>query len=269
MKDSGLTRTATALPQYLADCGLLPSTQAKYAEIISSADTSDLLTWIQEKVNSSLPIGTVLPIRAAVKHYLIAEEGYSDEELQELLPRAQGVETQFRESLTPEQLALYHRAVKEIEAEPARTILELLPRTGLKIGEACQLKQAAVVEGEKGAQLRFVNAAGRKREVPLVGSARSILTSYMKANPSDGWLFTGYLNQPIGPHAIRKYTRLIAVRHPDLAGLSPVLLRHTYARMALQHGMELTELQKILGHSSIRTTARYLTGTEPSAKRLT
>ena len=66
--------------------------------------------------------------------------------------------------------------------------------------------------------------------------------------------FTG----PIGPHGVRKYTRKIAADYPSLSGLSPHVLRHTFATMALRNGMDLARLQTILGHESIETTRRYL-----------
>lgn len=37
----------------------------------------------------------------------------------------------------------------------------------------------------------------------------------------------------------------------------PHLIRHTTATHALQHGMDITEIQKMLGHSSIATTMIY------------
>ena len=37
----------------------------------------------------------------------------------------------------------------------------------------------------------------------------------------------------------------------------PHLIRHTTATMALQHGMDVTEIQKMLGHANIATTMIY------------
>ena len=35
------------------------------------------------------------------------------------------------------------------------------------------------------------------------------------------------------------------------------LIRHTTATMGLQHGMDVTEIQKMLGHANIETTIIY------------
>jgi integrase/recombinase XerD len=40
------------------------------------------------------------------------------------------------------------------------------------------------------------------------------------------------------------------------------VLRHTFATTALQKGISLTTVQKILGHDSLQTTAIYLNFTD-------
>ena len=51
----------------------------------------------------------------------------------------------------------------------------------------------------------------------------------------------------------RKYGKLIAV--PKLA---PHDLRRTFAQTALDNGVTLDKIAKLLGHSSVNTTVRYL-----------
>jgi integrase len=249
--------SGSALQARLKGKGLLPSTRAKYQEIIDSAQGEDLVPWLRSKLQDRTPIGTVLPMRAAVKHYLIAEEGYSEEELRELLPRAQGKNTDLRDALTPDQLAAYHTAVDGIEREPAKTILSLLPKTGLRIGEACALKAEDVPE-EGESTMEFFSPSGQKRVVPLVADAAQLLRNYAEARQPREWLFTGYDEaKPITAHALRKYTRRIAETTPELDGLTPSTLRHTFAVMALKKGTSLEELKEILGHGSLMTTKRY------------
>jgi site-specific recombinase XerD len=248
-----------ALNNRLKQQGLLPSTRAKYAEIVQSVpDGDDPIDWLRSKVHARTPIGTVLPMRAAIKHWLIAEHGYTPEELKGLLPKAKGRSTNTREALLPEQLAVYHMAVDEVDRQPANIILKLLPMTGLRIGEMCSLSRESLDARRDGWYLVFRGKGDKKRVVPLSKSATLALHAYLEAEQPGHWLFEGYMGRPISPHGVRKYTRKIAADYPDLDGLSPHILRHTFATMALRRGMDLVTLQTILGHESIETTRRYL-----------
>jgi site-specific recombinase XerD len=250
---------SNALQDHLKHNGLLPSTRAKYGEIVRSIPKGqNPIDWLKRKVHARTPIGTVLPMRAAIKHYLISEYGYGEDELKGLLPKAAGRSTDTREALSPGQLAVYHMAADEIDQEPAHTILDLLPMTGLRISEVCGLSRENIESNRDGWDLVFRGKGDKKRIVPLSRSAEMSLSNYIEAHQPDKWLFTGYHGKPIGPHAIRIYTRKMATRHTDLTGLSPHVLRHTFATMALRRGMDLVTLQIILGHNSIQTTRRYL-----------
>ena len=248
------------LDKHLKRQGLLPSTRDKYQEILetASAESGDLVKWMESKIHARTPIGTVLPLRAAVKHYLISVMGYDADDVQELLPKARGRANKLRQALTPTQLALYHAAVDQIDVEPAHTILALLPATGLRIGEITGLHRDNLEVHEGRIHLQFRGKRDKERVVPLNRASTQLLQAFLeKENPRE-YLFTGYSGTPIGPHAIRKYTRAMADKYPDLTGLSPHTLRHTFATMALRKGVDLKNLQVLMGHESISTTQRYL-----------
>jgi site-specific recombinase XerD len=253
---------ATRLRQH----GLLPSTRNQYQSIVERTGGQDPITWLRNSIHARTPIGTVLPYRAAIKHYLIAEHGYTEEELKELLPKARGRPTALRHALSPEQLGVYHMAVEEVGREPIQTLLELLPKTGLRISEICGLSKDNIEKIQGGYYFVFRGKRDKERAVPLNKSARQTLRRYLKDYPPQGdWLFPGYMGHPISPHAVRKVTRRMAADYPELQGLSPHTLRHTFATMLLESGTDLRTLQQLLGHESIQTTARYA---HPSPRHL-
>lgn len=232
------------------------STEDKYASVIKEAsnagyDGERILDWLNNKINSQTPTGTILPMRAAVRHYL-ESLGFDPGDIHVALPATTGLASAPRRALTPEQLAAFYAALETEVPNPAYTLLAILPHTGLSIKEACKLKTQFV-----GRHTLFVSGnRGKDREVPLNKVARKFLDAY----EMDGkWLFPNPLGSAISPAAIRKYTRRIAALYPEfLADLTPHTLRHTAALMWLAEGKELTDVQKYLGHKSIQTTALYL-----------
>ncbi len=214
------------------------------------------MSWLHDKLHARTPIGTVLPLRAAVKHLLISE-GYTPDEVDSMLPKAKGRPCGLRDSLTTEQLALYY-VVIEKQDDPVKTILRLLPRTGLRISEICGLQRSDLTRrgGVKG--ILFRGKRDEQRFVPLSSAAEKALEGYMALYDPDRWLFTGYSGGPISPEAVRKVCRKMRNQNPALGELTPHVLRHTFATMALRRGADLRTVQALLGHKSIQTTARYL-----------
>lgn len=243
---------------------LRPRTQRRYDHVLTRlADTGatsaeDVLAFA-ERVTRARPIGTVLPTRAALKHFLIAELGFTEEEAQAALPAARGRPERLRDALSAEQLASFYAAVDALNPGPVRTILLLLPRTGLRVSEACDMRVDQVERRGSGVLFRFRGKGDKERIVPLNAAARSILADYLDTFDVDGdYLFPGNSDGPLTPEAVRKVTRRLRKASPDLGPLTPHVLRHTWATSALGAGVDLRTVQAALGHASITTTSRYL-----------
>ncbi len=254
---------SAALIQHMERHRLLPETQRQYQRIAERMQGEHPATWLNRKINARTPLGTVLPLRAAVKHMLLAE-GYSPAEVEALLPKAKGRPAAERDSLSPAQLAIFYAAASEV-SDPVRTILLLLPRTGLRISEACNLHRKNLVQKQGHWGLVFRGKRDKQRFVPLNRAALKALKTYNKHHSVESWLFLGRAGGPIGPAAVRKVCRKIRQKHPELGKMTPHTLRHTFATNALRSGMDLRTLQALMGHESIDTTSRYL---HPDAKML-
>lgn len=253
--------------------GLMPATVERYSEIVDRMlrdAPEDPAAWAIHAAEGA-PIGTVLPVRAAVKHYLVGELGMSPEDADDILPAARGLPSQMRDALAPVQQATFGAAVRdEVEPGATQTILLLLPLTGLRIGEACALPREAVTEQQGHRGLRLRGKGGIPRFVPLTESAGAILDAYLRwtgqsycnwtaERKAQGtrWLFPGYGDGPIEPDSVRAVCRRLRRDHPELGRLTPHVLRHTWATNALRALVDLRKVQAILGHRSITTTARY------------
>ncbi len=253
----------TNLATHLRRQALSPTTREKYTSIVDSTGGLDPVSWLNKRLNSKTPIGTVLPLRAAVKHYLLSQ-GYEVEEIDQLLPKAKGAPCGLREALDADQLATFYLACEDI-GDPVRTILMLLPRTGLRISEICQLRMTDLRKKGHVPGLQFRGKRNEERFVPLNRPAQQCLQAYLDVVQPQDVLFCGYGAGAITPEAVRKVTRKIASEYPTLSGLSPHVLRHTYATSLLKKGADLRVVQALLGHKSITTTSRYL---HPDAEML-
>jgi integrase/recombinase XerD len=264
--------------------GKAPGTLRTYGMVIEtlerSSQANDPAAWAWSRCEDA-PIGTVLPIRAAVKHYLIHERGFSEGDADDALPPARGRPPRLREALIDDHLDLYFHAVGELKPGPVRTILFVLPWTGLRIGEIVSLKadDDTMHGGRRGFMVTRThgNARGTKgggaRFVPLAEPAAAELDSYTgswrarwtKRYPeAPAWLFP-HGDSPITPEGVRHQVRAIRRRQPELGKLTPHVLRHTFATRLLRRGADLRAVQLMLGHKNLSSTSVYL---HPTAQDL-
>ena len=253
------------LAEHLHDSGLSSRTRKEYSRIAKRVGRKDPVKWLREQLSTPRPVGTVLPLRAAIKRYLIVQQTLTPEEAEVLLPKIKGLPPKLRNALSEDQLILY-LGFAELSHEPVRTILLLLPKTGMRIAEICALRKENYTQYQGVWGFLFRGKRSKQRFIPLTKTCRKIIDAYIEEYHDEGeWLFKGNKGGPITPAAVRKITRKIAKKEKKLKGLSPHILRHTFATNALRNGMNLKTLQTILGHANIETTARYL---HPDAQML-
>lgn len=246
--------------RHLAERGLLPNTRKTYSHLAAQAG-DDPVGWLKTLVAERRPMGTLAPARAAVRHRL-ESEGLSEAEVRAALPRIRGRKGKTREALSPDDLAAYYDAVEAEASGVIRIILLLLPRTGLRISEACNLRREEVTERGGRLILRIRGKGDKPRIVPLGAEGTALLRAHLDGAGED-YLFPGR-GGPITPAAVRRVTRILRTKH-DIPDLSPHVLRHTYATSLLSEGVDVRSLQALLGHEAVSTTMRYL---HPSADDL-
>ena len=133
-----------------------------------------------------------------------------------------------------------------------RAMLELLFGSGLRAGELCRLH---VEELDLDAGTILILGKGMKsRVVPLTRPALHALQDHLGPRPH-GQVFAS----EVGPMHPRLVQRIVAkyARKAALPHASPHTLRHSCASHLLRAGAYLFDVQDLLGHTSVRTTARY------------
>ena len=129
--------------------------------------------------------------------------------------------------------------------------------TGLRVSEVASLRVADI--DSQRMMIRIEQGKGWKdRYVMLSPNLLEVLRAYWKvARPKD-WLFPG--RPPIRP-ITRECIHQVCVKAAAAAGLTKRVsvraLRHAFATHLLESGTNIRVIQILLGHRSLRTTARY------------
>jgi integrase/recombinase XerD len=159
------------------------------------------------------------------------------------------------------------RAAERYGSTRDLAILSTLRHTGLRVGELSALRLTDVDIGERKGELIVRSGKGGKyRVVPLNLDARRAIGAYREVRPEivDTHLFIGQRGTGLTPRAIEKLVEKYA-RFAGLPGVSPHTLRHTFGKHALDAGVDLVTVSRLLGHERLETTAIYTT---PSATDL-
>ena len=139
-----------------------------------------------------------------------------------------------------------------------RAILMTTYGAGLRISEACSLA-VGDIDSSRGLIHIRDGKRGRDRYVMLGRRVLLCLREYWKAKrPSGPYLFPGQDSQTtISPSAVRAALKSAVAKSGIRKHVTPHVLRHTFATHLLEDGEDIRTIQALLGHGSIRTTARY------------
>jgi integrase/recombinase XerD len=137
-----------------------------------------------------------------------------------------------------------------------KLIIWTLLDTGLRVSELCDLTPQQILWQQK--SLRITGKGGpygkksKKRVVPMSKRVQTLLEHY----------FAMHNQWPVGSRQVQKIVKHVANKAQLAQNVTPHILRHTFATLALQKGISLAAVQKILGHDRLTTTAIYLNLTD-------
>ena len=151
-----------------------------------------------------------------------------------------------------------------------RAFLHILAFGGLRIAEACGLAKTNINYGPSGQMwLTFEGKGGRTRTVSLPKRAVSAIEKWLPYLDTT-WLFPSRLGRSTGrygPFTTRGAHKLVT-RAVLKAGLPiwvhPHSLRHTYGTKLMRETGDIFLVSRVLGHSTIKTTASYYLGFDTS-----
>lgn len=162
-----------------------------------------------------------------------------------------------RMALSQLELEYLRRACGDIRE---KAIVELLYSTGCRVSELCGMRKGDVDWDRKTVQV--LGKGGKYRTCYINAKAYVTLQDYLtRRSDSDDHLIVSERRPVRGltRYAVEHIVSEISNRAYRLTGkrVTPHIFRHTTATTALQNGMPVQNVSRMLGHSQIETTMIY------------
>jgi integrase/recombinase XerD len=143
-----------------------------------------------------------------------------------------------------------------------KALVEVLYATGLRVTELLSLKPADVALDA--GYLTCIGKGDKQRIVPLGHVAADWVRRYLaEARPGlikgrkAAWLFVNARGGRLSRVGFWKLLKEYGIKAGVQRGLSPHVLRHSFATHLLERGADLRAIQLMLGHADLSTTQIY------------
>lgn len=165
------------------------------------------------------------------------------------------------------------RFLDQAYAQDGRTglMLQTLLETGARASELVQFRIEDISLSERVVVIRH-GKGDKRREVPIRRDLAQLLRLHIGSRRAGPLFASRQQGSGPTPHVLtRQRVGQIVREVANAAGITkrvyPHLLRHTVATRLLALGMDITDLQRFLGHESIATTRLYAETTAATLQR--
>ena len=180
----------------------------------------------------------------------------------EFIPEPQRQKCRIKKALSAQELeAVFDQPdLSTPQGLRDRAILEVFYSTGIRRRELCTLSLYDL--DLQGASVRVKGKGSKERLVPAGKEAVSFLRQYLgkvrSGKKGSNYLFLNHYGKPISPQAvggmIREYAQKAGLRKQVTAHT----FRHTFAVDLVKNGADIVAVQRMLGHSDLKTTQVYI-----------
>ena len=172
------------------------------------------------------------------------------------IPFPRQVRERLPEILSPGEVAQLLGAVRRPKH---RAMLMVAYGAGLRASELCALIPADIDSQRMLIRVR-AGKGDKDRYVMLSPRLLAALREYWRLRPPEGpYLFPSPRpGKPLSRMAVFRLVRVAARRAGLRKRVNPHMLRHSFATHLLEAGTDIRVIQVLLGHRSLRTTARYV-----------
>lgn len=154
--------------------------------------------------------------------------------------------------LTKEEV---QRLLEAIKNQKHRLMAEFIYASGLRVSELVRFRIEDIFVKEKTAMVR--QSKGKKdRKIILSETFLQDLRKYL-GNRKDGFLFKGRKNH-LTERSVQQIISQAARKANITKKIHPHTLRHSFTTHLIKAGVNPCHVQRLLGHSSLKTTQHYV-----------
>ena len=169
---------------------------------------------------------------------------------------------ELRQPFSPVELDLLKASCKRMKE---RAIIEVLLTSGIRVAELAEMNVDDIDMHTLTVHVKH-GKGSKERLTYITDVAKMHLQMYLKSRKDNHVaLFTNYRSDRIGTGGIRTILKDLEKRS-GVVNVHPHRFRRTFATGMAAGGMAIQDIQRLMGHSSINTTMRYITLTNEHVK---
>jgi integrase/recombinase XerD len=221
----------------------------KSPDLLSAEEVRSYLVYLVEEKHASAD--SYIQVLAALR--FLFNVTLRRKEVLEGIPRPRSVK-KLPVVLSMEEVAQFFAAIRNLKH---RALMMTIYAGGLRVSEVVSLRVTDI--DSQRMLIRIRQGKGRKdRYVNLSTRLLEVLREYWRVYRPSAWLFPGKPpTRPMSRGAVNRLCQQLRARAHIVKRLTPHTLRHSFATHLLEAGTDLRTIQILLGHRSLKTTARY------------
>jgi site-specific recombinase XerD len=221
-----------------------------YDRAINTLNEDDIRIFLQHLIQKKMSNSYINQAINAIKFYYEVVLGMPNRFYDIERPRK---EYKLPKVISKEEILLIINNTNNIKH---RCVVELLYGSGLRKSELLNLKVNDI--DSKRMLVRVQNSKGNKDRFTLLSkNALDDLRLYYKEYSPKVYLFEGQKGDKYSGESVLRIVKLASKKAKIRESVSPHILRHSFATHLLESGVDLRQIQVLLGHSSTKTTEIY------------
>ena len=146
-----------------------------------------------------------------------------------------------------------------------RALIEVLLSSGVRVSELAEMKISDIDFNDL--SVHVIHGKGNKERTTYINDLTKVhLQKYLSSRKERGdHLFYNKWSEPLNPGGIRALLNRIA-DESGVENVHPHRFRRTFASNLASRGMNIQEIQKLLGHTNVNTTMHYVYTSDDQVK---